>query len=225
MIKSIVITGASSGLGKELAKIALKNKCKVVNVANEKCDLKGVVNILCDLTDEKQIDKAANEIIKKYSKFDVLVNNAGVASEQAQNAIEYKEIERVMRVNAFAPIYFTSKLLDLIKANEADIVNVGSTIILGGYSEMSVYGASKWANRGVSIHQRLELIKTKCRVVHFNPSAMATDIWDRVNGTKAEDLRKRKWADPADMAACLWDIINLPKSLEVVEVNVKIKKN
>lgn len=225
MVNSIIITGASSGLGKEVAKIALEQGCKVVCISNEKCDLKGVNNIVCDLTDEKQIDRAVKEIIGKYPKFDVLINNAGVVSEQPQNALEYKEIERVMRVNAFAPMYLTSKLLDLIKENEADIINVGSTTILGGYSDMSIYGASKWANRGVSVHHRLELINTNCRVIHFNPGAMATDIWGRFNGkTTAEDLRKQKWANPADMAAFMWQIINLPKSLEVIEVNVKIKK-
>lgn len=225
MVKSIIITGASSGLGKEVARIALENKCKVVCITNEECDLKGVINIICDLTDKKQIDKAVAEIIAKHSKFDVLINNAGVVSEQPQNSIKYEEIERVMRVNAFAPMYLTSKLLDLIKENETDIINVGSTVILGGYSDMSVYGASKWANRGVSVQQRLELVNTKCRVIHFNPGAMATDIWGRFNGeTTPEDLQKQKWANPADMAAFMWQVINLPKSLEVVEVSVKIKK-
>ncbi len=224
MVKSIIITGASSGLGKEIARIALENGCKVICISNEKCDLEGIINIFCDLTDEKQIDKAVKEIIAKHSKFDVLINNAGVVSEQSQNSIKYEEIERVMRVNAFAPIYLTSKLLDLVKENEADIINVGSTVILGGYSDMSVYGASKWANRGVSVQQRLELINTNCRVIHFNPGAMATDIWRRFNGTAVEDLQKQKWANPADMAAFMWQIINLPKSLEVIEVNIKIKK-
>jgi len=225
MVKFIIITGASSGLGKEVAKIALNNGCKVINISNEKCNLKGIINIDCDLTDKKAIDKAVEKIIAKYSNFDVLINNAGVASSQPQNSIDYHEIERVMKVNAFAPIYLTSKLLDLIKKNEADVINVGSTVILGGYNDMSIYGASKWANRGVSVHQRLELLKTPCRVIHFNPGAMATDIWARFDGTTtAQHLKKHKWADPADMAAFMWQIINLPKSLEVMEVNVKIKK-
>lgn len=223
-METIIITGASSGLGKEVAKIALENGCNVVCVSNELCDLEGAVNILCDLTDENQIDKAVEKIKSSHPKFDVLINNAGVVSEQPQNAIKYQEVERVMKVNAFAPLYFTSKLLELIKQNKADVVNVGSTIILGGYRNMSIYGASKWANRGVSVQQRLELVNTPCRVIHFNPGAMATDIWDRFNGTPAEELKKQKWASPTDMAGFLWQIINLPKNLEVMEVNIKIKK-
>ena len=143
-MKTIIITGASSGLGKEVARIALKNKYRVVCIANDKCDLKGVHNIVCDLTDEKQIDKAAEMVQKKFSKFNVLINNAGVASESPQNNIKYEELNRVMRVNCFAPIYLTSKLMDLIKENEADIINVGSTVLMGGYSDMLVYGSSKW---------------------------------------------------------------------------------
>jgi NADP-dependent 3-hydroxy acid dehydrogenase YdfG len=74
-----------------------------------------------------------------------------------------------MKVNTLAPIFLTSQLFDLIKENEADIMNVGSTVGRKAYANQCAYATSKWALRGTSLNLQLELMKTKCRVIQFNP--------------------------------------------------------
>ena len=127
-MKRIIITGASDGLGKALAELCVSKKIEVINISRSKCDVKNVINIICDLTSEKQITNAVDCIKEKYSTFDALINCAGQISLQKPNNIDYKEMERVFKVNLFAPIFLTSQLFDLIKQNEADVVNVGSTV-------------------------------------------------------------------------------------------------
>jgi len=217
-MKTIIITGASDGLGKALAEIVLKNGNKAICVSRSKCDLKGIENIVCDLAEPKQIDKAVAEIKAKFPKFDALVNCAGNISVQKPNAITYDEMERVMKVNSLAPMYLTSKLFDLIKQNEADIMNVGSTVGLKGYPDQCTYGTSKWAIRGTSINYQMELAKTRCRVTQFNPGGMNTPFWDKYNGTKIQD--PENWMKPSDVAQFMWQILNLPKQMEVLEVSV-----
>jgi NADP-dependent 3-hydroxy acid dehydrogenase YdfG len=78
-------------------------------------------------------------------------------------------MENLMKVNTFAPLFLTSQLFDLIKENEADILNVGSTVGTKAYENQASYGASKWALRGISLNLQTELAKTKCRVIQFNP--------------------------------------------------------
>lgn len=220
-MKRIIITGASDGLGKELGKLCIENNVEVICLSRTKPDY-DCIHIETDLSKEDSIENACNEIKKNYVEFDALVNCAAVISKQKPNAISFEELDNLMRVNALAPIYLASQLFDLIKENEADIMNVGSTVGTKAYEDQCAYGTSKWAIRGTSLNLQLELAKTRCRVIQFNPGGMNTKMFEKYNGVAIE--KPEEWMNPKDIADVMFYILNLPKNVEVSEITINRKK-
>lgn len=217
----IIITGASDGLAKELALKCLENNIKVVALCRRnpdyECDF-----IETDLSKENSIIEACNEIKNKYSKFDALVNCAGVISLQKVNEITYDELNNLIAVNSVAPIFLTSQLMDLIKENQADIINVGSTCgTKAGYEDQLAYTTSKWAIRGTSYNLQVELKKFNSRVIQFNVGGMNTRFHTKYNGKEIE--HPEEWMNPKDIADIMLYILKLPKNIEISDITINRK--
>ncbi|MBU1110493.1 SDR family oxidoreductase [Patescibacteria group bacterium] len=219
-MKRVIITGASDGLGLELAKSFLKKGYEVLSVSRRNPNLKGVIHLKTDLTKDSDIDKTAEIIKKRFNTFAHLINCAGVINIKPINALDYKETEKLFRVNAIAPMIFTSRLIDLIKKNEADVVNVGSTVGFKAYEDQCAYGSSKWAVRGLNENLRLELKKSKVRVIGFMPGGFKSNFVEKYTGVKA-DLDP--YMEPKDLAKFMIQILELPKKLVVSEVIINRK--
>jgi len=96
-----------------------------------------------------EIEKGAEEVAAIDEPLEAIVNCAGVMSIQPLGEITEDEIKRVMSTNVKSAILLVSNLADRIKKDGTDIVNVASTVGLKGYVDQAVYGASKWAMRGL----------------------------------------------------------------------------
>ena len=219
--EAVIITGASDGLGKSLAELCIAENIKVINLSRSPSDVKGIVNIACDLTNEIDIIKAVNKIKSNHNNFSALINCAGAISVQEPNKVTYKELQQVMQVNSLAPIFLTSQLFDLIVENNADILNVGSTVGTKAYKDQAAYVTSKWAIRGTSLYWQLELAKSKCRVIQFNVGGMETRFWEKYNNSKVDD--PKDWMDTKDIAKLILDILRLPKQVEISEITINRK--
>lgn len=220
-MKTIILTGASDGLGKEFAQLCLKNNIKIIALCrtkpNYECEWLKV-----DLTDEKSMINACNTIKERYSKFDALIHCAGVPGVQKLEEITYDCLDNVMKINSIAPMFMTSQLISLIKENEADIINVGSTIgTKQGYPDQLAYTTSKWALRGTSYNLQLELKKYKSRVIELNVGGMNTRMHVKYTGKEIEN--PEEWMNPEDIANLMLYILNLPKNIEVSEITINRK--
>ena len=215
----IIMTGASDGLGKELAKLCVEENIEVISLSRSKPDYP-CIHIKTDLADDKSITKAVEEIKSKYADFDTLIHCAGLYSDQPIGSITYEELEATMRVNALAPIFLTSQLFELVKKNEADVLNITSTAGLKGQANHIAYGASKYAQRGFGDNLRADLSKTLCRVINIYPGGMNTNFFKKYNGSdKAADFM-----NPADVAVQIFSVLKLPKNIEVSEITINRKK-
>jgi NADP-dependent 3-hydroxy acid dehydrogenase YdfG len=219
MTKRFILTGGSDGLGHAFAQLCLAKDIEIICIDRKKPDYV-CTYIETDLSDEKAIERAAALIKEKYAKFDALINCAGVISFQPADGITYEELQRIYAVNLFAPVYLTSLLFDTIKANGADLLNVGSTAGTKPYLEHIVYGTSKWALRGFNQNLQLELKNTPCRVIQFMPGGMQTKIFEKFKGVE-QDLNS--FMQPADIAAIMLYTLELPKSVEVSEILINRK--
>ncbi len=186
--KKVVLTGAGSGMGREIAlellrrgatvaaldinADALKETKKLAN-DNEKLSLH-IVNI----ADEGSLNKFYEEYHQLYNEVDVLINNAGII----QPFVHFKDlddeaIDRVMNVNFFGLIKLTKLFLpDLLKRPEAHIINVSS---MGGFFPFpgqTIYGASKAAVKLFTEGLYAELLDTNVHVTLVLPGAIATNI-------------------------------------------------
>jgi NADP-dependent 3-hydroxy acid dehydrogenase YdfG len=222
IMKNVILTGASDGLGKEFALRCLKEKdINIIALCRTKpdyeCDF-----IKTDLSKEDSIINACEEIKAKYSKFDALINCAGVISLQKVNSITYDELSNVMAVNSIAPMFLASQLMNLIKENGADIINVGSTCgTKAGYEDQLAYTTSKWAIRGTSYNLQVELKKFNSRVIHINVGGMNTRFHTKYTGKELES--PEEWMNPKDIAEIMLYILNLPKNIEVSEITINRK--
>ncbi|MEK9181938.1 MAG: SDR family oxidoreductase [Patescibacteria group bacterium] len=190
--KVVVITGGNSGLGKATAKIlALKNKVVILgkNVKEIKKTSKelGCEGIICDITDEKQIQDAFSQIIKKYKKVDCLINCAGVWIKGPIDENSPSEIRNTILVNTLGTILTVNALVPQFKKQKRGrIINIISQAGINVKVDRSVYGASKWAITGFTKCLQMELNPFNISVVGFYPGFFHTNIFEKAGDHKTD---------------------------------------
>ncbi len=218
-MKRIILTGASSWLWASLASVFHEAGYEVVGLCRSKpADF--VKWIPTDLADMDSLEKSADAICQKFSRFEILINCAGILQIAPIDSIEKETAENLLKINVLAPIILTSKLMEKIKENQSDIVNVGSTVWFKAYESQAAYGTSKWAIRWFNENLQLELKKTKTRVIGFNPGWFQSPIFEKATWVKT-DLSP--YMNPDDLAKLLFHIVQLPKNMEVSEIIINRK--
>lgn len=216
----IVITGASDGLGKALAKLYKEAGKTVVNVSRSKSE-HATHDLLHDLREGSEIQAAAEEIKQLDEPLEALVNCAGVMSIESLGEVTEVEIKRLMATNVKSQILLVSELLERIKKDKTDIVNVSSTVGTKGRPGEPVYAASKWAIRGFTKSLQEDFKNLPNRVISFCPGGFESDIFEKVAGHKNESFGPMM--DPNYVALCLKQILDLPKNMEVSEIVINRK--
>lgn len=182
MKRVILITGASSGMGKETAKQLIQEGHTVYAVArriDEMQDLKkmGGHPIKMDVTVEADIDNVVHTIIAEQGKIDVLWNNAGYGLYGSVEDVPLDQARNQFEVNVFGMAAMTQKVVPFMrKAKSGTIINTSS---MGGkmYFPMGAwYHASKHAVEGLSDCLRLELMQFNINVVVLEPGFIATEF-------------------------------------------------
>ncbi|MGQ0605965.1 MAG: SDR family oxidoreductase [Candidatus Nitrosotenuis sp.] len=188
--KVVVITGASSGIGKATAIEFAKKGAKLALIARgrekleelQKTLVKFNVEILiypCDVSDKEQVKKMSDQVVEKYDKIDILVNNAGFAIYGTVSNLTIEEIESQMQTNYFGMIYCTKNFLPILqKQNSGHIVNVASVAASFGLPGIAPYCASKFAMLGFSEGLKHELRDTKIGVTVVSPIMVRTNFFD-----------------------------------------------
>jgi 3-oxoacyl-[acyl-carrier protein] reductase len=217
-MKKIILTGASDGLGKAFGMLCISKGISIVSLGRSKPSYSSV-HIPIDLTQQDSINSAIEQIENEHSDFDVLVNCAGIHSAQPQGEIVFEDLEKLYATNILGPIYLTSRLIPLIKKNNADILNIGSSAGTKGMENLGAYSSSKWALRGVSANLQAELKNTPCRVIQLNPGGFKSDIYKKSN----QDIDTSKYMNPEDIAKIMLFTLELPKSVEISEAMINRK--
>lgn len=186
MEKVILITGASSGIGRETAKLFQTKNWRVAATmrAPEKAeDLRRIADIetfRLDVTDTDSIKQAIADTLEKFGRIDAVVNNAGYAVFGAFEAASQMQIERQFQTNVFGLMNVTREILPVFRAQKRGvIVNVAS---VGGrmtFPLSSLYNATKWAVEGFSESLQYELEQFNIRVKIIEPGPIKTDFYDR----------------------------------------------
>lgn len=177
-----LITGCSTGFGRELARHVLDCGYRVVVTARNTDDLRnlnGTKNALVlrlDVTDQNQIDQAIKDAEAKFGGIDVLVNNAGIGYFGAVEESEEDEVRRMFEVNVFGLGRMIRAVLPgMRKRRSGFIVNVSSVGGLRSFPALGYYNATKFAVEGLSdaLWQEVEPLGIKVMVVE--PSGFRTD--------------------------------------------------
>lgn len=185
--KSIIVTGASSGIGKAAALLCAQNGAKVavtdVNDDAGKAVVKEIQNNggeahfwHLNTADEKEVQKVFGEINKAFGKIDVLVNNAGISGvNKPTDEITEAEWDSVMAVNVKGVFFCTKHVIPYLKANlQGSIINLSSIYGLVGARDIPTYHASKGAVRLMTKTDAMFYAKDKIRVNSIHPGFIWT---------------------------------------------------
>ncbi|UCH83479.1 MAG: SDR family oxidoreductase [Candidatus Latescibacterota bacterium] len=179
----ILITGGSLGIGKVTAKVLVDAGAKVGITGRDRRRLDsaaeetGGLPIVADVSQPGDIKRTYERFVDEFGGIDCLINNAGIARRRLVEDIRFEDFEDVFRVNVFGAALMAANAVRYFKSQGyGHIVNVGSTAAVKGYQGGSVYGASKFALRGMTMCWQNELRKHNIRVFLINPSEVATAI-------------------------------------------------
>ncbi|SHI46965.1 Short-chain dehydrogenase [Clostridium cavendishii DSM 21758] len=185
-MKKVLITGAGSGLGLELAKCYAKEKNHVILVGRNKEKLEKAVDeitksgesaeyFICDISNIESVKELVEYICIKHKTIDYLINNAGIGIFNPISELTVNEINKMIDINVKGTIMVTQRILPYI--NER-ILNIISTAGLKGKVNESVYCASKFAIRGFTESLQKEFIDEKIKITAVYMGGMNTPFWE-----------------------------------------------
>jgi len=193
--KVVLITGASSGIGKQTAIEFAKLGSNIILVARRKDKLEQVENELkqfnvttlicpCDVSKKDQVEIMSKTVLEKFNFVDILVNNAGFAIYGSVLDLSIEEIESQMETNYFGMIYCTKNFLPLmLKKKSGHVVNVASVAASFGLPGIASYCASKFAMLGFSEGLKHELSGTGVGITVVSPIMVRTPLFEHPSFT------------------------------------------
>ncbi|HEX8790606.1 MAG TPA: SDR family oxidoreductase [Polyangiaceae bacterium] len=199
-MKTLVITGASSGIGEALALAYAARGDNVVLAARSKESLEGVAAaceraggkalvVPTDVTVPDQCKALADRAVERFGGIDVLVNNAGISMwARLENVTDLSLFDRIMRVNYLGSVYCTYHALPHVKKSKGLLVAISSLTGKTGVPTRTGYAASKHAMQGFFDSLRIELLGTGVDVLVASPGFVRTPIRERVLGGDGKPL-------------------------------------
>ena len=186
--KIVVITGASSGIGKSLAEEFAKrganlilgarhfvNLCTITQKLEQVYKIKAVA-VQCDVTVEADCELLIKQALLTFGRIDVLINNAGISMRALFNDTDVKVLKSVMDVNFWGTVYCTKFALPEILKTQGSIVGVSSIAGYKGLPGRTGYSASKFAMNGFLDALRVENLKTGVHILTACPGFTASNI-------------------------------------------------
>ena len=177
MKKIVLITGISSGFGKETSELLAMAGHTVYGTVRRTIDYHGDVKILkMDLTDSASIKNAVSEVLKNEGRIDVLINNAGMHTGGPIETSPAEHIRLQMDTNFVGTVLLIKEVLPIMRKNGGGtIINFSSIGGLLGLPYQGIYSAAKFAIEGLSEALRIEVRKYNIKVVIINPSDFRTN--------------------------------------------------
>ncbi|MCP2266061.1 NADP-dependent 3-hydroxy acid dehydrogenase YdfG [Promicromonospora thailandica] len=181
------VTGASRGLGAEIARAALASGHSVVAAARDPRTVRAafpdagerLLSVALDVTDEAQVQAAVEAGVEAFGRIDVLVNNAGRGLLGAVEEASDAEVRAVYDTNVFGVLTVTRAVLPVLRAQRSGhVVNVSSVGGFVGSAGWGVYASTKFAVEGFSETMALELAPLGIGVTLVEPGYFRTDFLD-----------------------------------------------
>jgi len=224
MGKVVVVTGASAGIGAELAKQLAAKGAKVVLAARRKEELDAVAKgigeqafaVVTDVTKRSDVERLAKAAIERFGSIDVWVNNAGRGISRSVAELTEEDLDAMWTVNMKSVVYGIQAVLPHFKAkNAGQIINISSGLSRAPLAPVrAAYGAVKAAVNMLTASLRVELKKTHpgVHVTLLLPGVVATEFGVNSMGVGIVDNRKLPGAQPVEEAVkAIVDVIESPK--------------
>jgi len=238
MIKTIFITGATSGIGKACAvKFAQNNynliitgrrQERLTELANELISTYSikVLTLAFDVRDKDAVAKAISTLTEEWKKIDILVNNAGLAVELLPvNKGLLDDWERMIDTNIKGLLYVSHNIIPLMIENGCGhIINIGSIAGKEVYPNGNVYCATKHAVDALTKAMRMDLLSYGIKVTQIAPGAVETEfslVRFKGDATKAKNVYKGYTPlNAEDIADAVYYVSSLPSHVNINDLNI-----
>lgn len=218
---SAVVTGASRGIGLEIARALTGAGARVVMLARSQRTLEAeahaignaAIPIVCDLALTDDVEGALEDIHSSLGTPDILVNNAGAFALAAVGAMPVRDAERMLAVNLLAPYALANALVPHMRSRgSGHVVTIGSIADRQTFPENAAYAAGKFGARAMHQVLRDELRGTGVRVSLISPGPVNTPLWDPVgpDGRPGFTPRAKMLTAKAVADAVLWCVTRPP---------------
>src|SRR6201987_4909080 len=188
LAKTILITGASSGLGRDNAETLTREGHSVFasfrdsagrnKSHSEALQSKGINVVELDVTNNDSVERAVSNVLSRAGRIDVVINNAGIASAGVSEAFTAEQVKDLFEVNVFGIQRVLRAVLPTLRSQrDGLVVNVGSILGRVTFPFFGLYGASKYAVEALTDSYRYELSQLGVDVVLVQPSAYPTNMY------------------------------------------------
>ena len=188
MSKTILITGASTGFGRDTAETlaqaghnvfaSMRDPLTKNSAHAEALRVKGIHTVELDVTDSQSVDQAVDIVVANAGRIDVLINNAGVASAGVSEAFTPEQVTALFDVNVIGLHRVTRKVLPILRSqNDGLIINIGTILGRVTFPFFGIYGASKFAVEALTDSLRYEVSQLGVDVALVQPSAYPTQMY------------------------------------------------
>jgi NAD(P)-dependent dehydrogenase (short-subunit alcohol dehydrogenase family) len=172
-MKNIIITGASKGIGRVIAK-SLRKKYHIINIDIVENKMDGVDFYKCDLSDKGQLLKTINKIKSNIDSLYALINNAAIFSHKILEKQTFEEWENILSVNLTAPYILSKEFASFLKESQGHIINISSTRALMSEVGTEAYSASKGGISSLT-HALSMSLSPEVKVNSITPGWINTD--------------------------------------------------
>ena len=235
-MKNVLITGASSGIGRATARLLARNNYRLVicgrrqdriqDLQKELSELTTVHSLIFDVREREAVQSAINSLPALFRPLDVLVNNAGNAHglDFIQQG-DWDDWDAMLDINVKGLLYVTKSILpEMVEREQGHIINIGSTAGKEVYPKGNVYCASKHAVDALNQAMRIDLNEHGIRVGAVNPGLVQTEFSDvRFKGDSERAKTVYKGYSPLqaeDIARIIFFVLEQPPHVNIADLVV-----
>jgi short-subunit dehydrogenase len=229
--RNAVVTGASGGIGRAIAlglgrrgfSIHLVGRdrsrldetaAQVGNVGHARC-------YPADLGDESELSTLVSQLAKDLEGLDLLVHSAGVFASGPIETLPVRDFDRLFSINVRAPFIVTQSLLPHLRQRSGQVVFINSSAALQPSPMNAAYAASKRALCGLAEALRAEVNADDVRVLSVFPGRTATQMQEDIHTREGKAYVPENLLQPDDIAAAVLNAIELPRTAELTDLNIR----
>jgi 3-hydroxy acid dehydrogenase / malonic semialdehyde reductase len=221
--RTVLVTGASSGIGRAIAQKLLQEGHTVIGVSRDSGkfirQIDNFSSVQLDLSQLHDIPQKIRELQQKFPEIDAVVFSAGMGRFGSVEEFSYPQIEALMTINFTSQVFLTKALLPALKRKaNSDLIFIGSEAALRGARKGSVYCASKFAVRGFTQALREECGNSHVRVCLINPGMVKTPFFEHLNFEPGD--HESNAILPEDVADAVSYVLDSRTQIVIDEINL-----
>ena len=221
--RTILVTGASSGIGRAIARRLLMDGHTVIGISRDITKFKRTYPnfhiVQMDLGNLDKLPKSIDDLYKLFPKLDGAIFSAGVGLFGSLEEFSYAQIQQGLTLNFINAVFITRTLIPLFKRKpRSDLIYIGSEAALKGSRKGTVYCAGKFALRGFTQALREECSKDGVKVCLVNPGMVKTPFFDSLSF--APGNAEENFLLPEDVADAVEYVLNSRQAMVIDEINL-----